>query len=102
MSASEIVIIALTTLGLLFGIIKVWIRSKTDIAGIQTQIEIDIAKIRTQIVAIEKKQDEHEKDLLLHKQEDEKRFEQFHKENREDHQIMFKKVDNILQLLNNK
>ncbi len=88
MTAYEIIVIVLTALGLLFGIVRVWIQSKTD-----------IAKIQARIAEILKKQDEHERELRLHKQEDEKRFEQFHRENREDHQIMFKKMDALMGLL---
>lgn len=88
MSASEIVIITLTALALLFGIVKVWIQSKTD-----------IAKIQVEIVQIKKEQKEHEDDLVVHKRENDKMFDKIHSENREDHQIMFRKIDSIINRL---
>ena len=58
MTAYEIIVIVLTALALLFGIVRVWIQSKTD-----------IAKIQTEIASIKEKQKEHENDLLRNRNE---------------------------------
>lgn len=78
MSTGEIVIAVLTTIGLVLGILKVWIQSQTEIA----QIKIGLANM--------------EKEFNQHKVDDAQRYEMMRKENREDHGKLFDKIDNLM------
>lgn len=80
MSNGEIVLASIAFIGLVLGILKVWIQSQTDIAQIKA------------------KQSYIENELKQHKQDDNLRYEQMRTENREDHQIMFRKIDKFLEL----
>lgn len=85
MSTGEIVIAALTAIGLLLGIVKVWIQNQTD-----------VAKIQVEILNIIKRCEQSDKALDSHKTEEHARYEEMRRENREDHQEMFKKIDQII------
>ncbi len=78
MSTGEIVIAVLTTIGLVLGILKVWIQSQTELA----QIKVSLTNM--------------ENDLKQHKNDDNFRYEQMRKENREDHGKLFDKIDKIV------
>lgn len=84
MTTGEIVISALTIIGLVLGILKVWIQSQTD-----------LAKVQVLISAIHQRCDKSDADLEKHKQDDNFRYEQMRKENREDHHQLFEKIDNL-------
>lgn len=84
MSTGEIVIAVLTTIGLVLGILKVWIGSQTE-----------LAKVQTQIISIKEQQSKTESDLKQHKEDDNLRYEQMRKENREDHGKLFDKIDSL-------
>lgn len=85
MTTAETLTIVIAAAGLGLAILKVWIGSQTE-----------IAKLQVQIVQLAQRQDKHDIDLKDHKEEDNSRYERLRKENREDHQIMFKKFDDFL------
>lgn len=90
MSTGEIVLAVLTCIGLLLGILKVWIQSQTD-----------LAKVQAIITAINQRQDKSEAELEKHKRDDNFRYEQMRKENREDHRQLFEKIDKIIPFIKN-
>lgn len=78
MTPFEVFSTAISILGLLVLIIGFWIKSKVDIAQIQAQYS------------------SLQNELKEHKQEDNFRYDQMRKENREDHQLLFKKIDDLI------
>ncbi|MBV5348912.1 hypothetical protein JZU61_04550 [bacterium] len=88
MSNGEMVIAILTTIGLILGILKVWIQSQTD-----------IAKVQTQIMNLQERNTDTKNDLEKHKVDDQIRYEQMRRENREDHGKLFDKIDDLKKAL---
>ncbi|HNX11607.1 MAG TPA: hypothetical protein PKH68_01335 [Paludibacteraceae bacterium] len=86
MSPFEIVSTIVAILGLAVLILKVWIKSQTDIAAIKVEIN-----------ATNNRQKNMENDLKQHKLDDNFRYEQMRKENREDHGKLFEKIDKIIE-----
>lgn len=84
MSTSEIIAL----IGIVLAIIKVWIQS-----------QMDVAKIKVQIAEVNKRQDQTDEALKEHKQEDAKKLEIVRAENREDHQLLFKKIDDLVKAI---
>ena len=74
MNTFEVIIVALTAIGLLGGIISVWIKT-----------QIDLAKITVSITFLQKDLDRKELAIL-----------NLEKENKEDHKLMFQKFDKII------
>lgn len=85
MTPFEIVSTIVAILGLAVLILKVWIKSQTDIAA-----------IKVEITATNNRQQNIESDLKQHKIEDNFRYEQMRKENREDHGKLFEKIDTLI------
>jgi hypothetical protein len=86
MTTYEIIAVVIAFLGIIVGIFKVWSKTQTDIAMINIEIE-----------NIKKENVKKEKDFSDYKTDTNKRFDQMHKENREDHQLMFKKLDALFE-----
>jgi uncharacterized protein YxeA len=84
MSLYEIISIVLAFLGLIALILKVWSKTQTDIAMLQIQIKNS-----------DEKHADRKKELEDHKAENERQLEKLHNENREDHRLMFSKLDEI-------
>jgi len=79
MTQFEIFSIVISLLGLLILIIGFWIKSKVDIASIQAQ------------------QTSLQNELKEHKMDDNTRYDQMRTENREDHRLLFEKIDKLIQ-----
>jgi hypothetical protein len=86
MTNGEIIMAVIAIIGLVFGIVKVWIQSQTD-----------IAQIKVQLTAISDRLTKSDNDLKTHKDEDNVRYEQMRKENREDHGKLFEKIDKLIE-----
>jgi len=84
MSVYEIISIVIGFLGLAVLILKVWSKTQTDIAMLQIQIKNS-----------DEKHLDRKKELDDHKAENERQLEKLHRENRQDHQTMFSKLDEI-------
>lgn len=78
MTQFEIFSIVISIIGLLVLIIGFWIKSKVDIAQVQAQYS------------------SLQNELKEHKQEDNFRYDQMRKENREDHRLLFEKIDKLI------
>lgn len=85
MTTGEIVTAVLAVIGIVLGILKVWIQSQTD-----------IAKIQIQIAEVNKRCDQGDEAMRTHKAEEHARYEEMRKENREDHRLLFNKFDEFL------
>lgn len=85
MTKGEMVIAVLTAIGIVLGLLKVWIQSQTD-----------LAKIQIQITAVNQRCDKSDQDFKEHKTEDNKKYELMRKENREDHGKIFDKIDELI------
>lgn len=84
MTVYEGLSIVLGFLGLIALILRVWSKTQTDIAMLQIQIKNS-----------DEKHHDRKKELDDHKAENDRQIEKLHNENRQDHQLMFGKLDEI-------
>ena len=91
MTTYEMISIVFGFLGLIALILKVWSKTQTDIAMLQIQIKNS-----------DEKHLDRKKELDDHKLDNERQLEKLHNENREDHRLMFNKLDKLMELQTNK
>jgi hypothetical protein len=84
MTTYETISIIFIVLGLVAGIIKIYTKSQSDIA----MINVRLKNTDTRIIALEKQFTDHVGD-------NEKEFERMHRDNREDFQRVFDRLDVI-------
>lgn len=84
MTGYEIISIIFGFIGVLALILKVWTKTQTDIAMLQIQIKNS-----------DEKHLDRKKELDEHKADNERQIEKLHSENRQDHRLMFDKLDEI-------